>query len=188
LAATNGRLHVLHRPGKLGLGTAILAAMRHAMQHGYDLLVNMDADFSHHPRYLPALLAGIDHHDVMVGSRYVDGGGSMNWPLARRLMSRGVNALVSLLMRLPARDCSCAYRCYRVDLLRRVGLDRILSRGYSFQQEVLYHCRKAGARIAETPIVLANRCAGKSKVNLREAVRSLSLLFYIGVPAFFGRD
>ena len=96
LAADNPRLHVLHRPGKLGLGTAILAGMRYALEHDYDLFVNMDADFSHHPRYLPALLAGMDRHDVMIGSRYVPGGGSENWPLSRRLMSRGVNALVAL--------------------------------------------------------------------------------------------
>ncbi len=88
LAAGNPRLHVLHRPSKLGLGTAILAGMVYALEHDYDLFVNMDADFSHHPRYLPAMLAGMERYDVMIGSRYVPGGGSENWPLSRRLMSR----------------------------------------------------------------------------------------------------
>ena len=124
LAAANPRLHVLHRPGKLGLGTAILAGMRYAMEHDYDLFVNMDADFSHHPRYLPAVLAGMARHDVMIGSRYVHGGGTENWPLRRRLISRGVNTLVRLLMRIPAHDCSGAYRCYRVAKLRQTRLDR----------------------------------------------------------------
>ena len=114
LAAADPRLHVLHRPGKLGLGTATLTAMRYAMDHGFDFLVNMDADFSHHPRYLPALVAGMDRHDVMVGSRYVPGGGTENWPLSRRLISRGVNLLTRLLLRPGARDCSGAFRCYRV--------------------------------------------------------------------------
>jgi dolichol-phosphate mannosyltransferase len=188
LAAANPRLHVLHRPGKLGLGTAILDGMRFALEHGYDLFVNMDADFSHHPRYLPAVLAGMDRHDVMIGSRYVPGGGSENWPLSRRLMSRGINTLVSVLMRIPARDCSGSYRCYRVAKLREAGLDRVISRGYSFQQEVLYRCRKVGCKIGETPIIFENRRAGKSKVNGREAVRSLATILYIGLPAFFGFD
>src|SRR6202012_4421846 len=89
-AAADPRLHILHRPGKLGLGTATLTAMRYAMDHDFDFLVNMDADFSHHPRYLPALVAGMDRRDVMVGSRYIPGGGTENWPLSRRLISAGV--------------------------------------------------------------------------------------------------
>jgi dolichol-phosphate mannosyltransferase len=188
MAANDPRIHVLHRPGKLGLGTAILAAMRYAMDHGYDYCINMDADFSHHPRYLPSLVAGMDRHDVMIGSRYVPGGGTENWPLGRRLISRSVNALVRLLMRLPPRDCSGAYRCYRVAKLREARLDRTVSRGYSFQQEVLYRCRKAGCRLGEVPIIFENRRAGASKVNLREAVRSLSVLMFLGVHAFFGLD
>jgi dolichol-phosphate mannosyltransferase len=188
LAADNPHLHVLHRPGKLGLGTAILAGMHYALEHSYDLFVNMDADFSHHPRYLPALLAGMAGHDVMIGSRYVPGGGSVNWPLSRRLMSRGINWLVGVLMHIPASDCSGAYRCYRVSKLREAQLERVRSRGYSFQQEVLYRCRKAGCKIGETPIVFENRRAGKSKVNVREALRSIAMIFRIGVPAFFGLD
>ena len=188
LAAADPRVRVLHRAGKLGLGTAVLAAMRHAMDHGYDLHVNMDADFSHHPRYLPALLAGMDRYDVMIGSRYVAGGGSENWPWSRRLMSRAVNGMVRLLLRVPAHDTSGAYRCYRVAKLRQTRLDKVLSRGYSFQQEVLYHCRQAGCRIGETPIVFADRRAGTSKVNTREAVRSISVLLYLGVKAFLRQD
>jgi dolichol-phosphate mannosyltransferase len=188
LAASNPRLHVLHRPGKLGLGTAILAGMRYAIEQDYDLFLNMDADFSHHPRYLPALLAGMDRCDVMIGSRYVPGGGSENWPLSRQLMSRSINTLVGLLMRISARDCSGGFRCYRVAKLRQTRLDRVRSRGYSFQQEVLYRCRQAGCKIGETPIIFENRRAGKSKVDVREAVRSLAMIFRIGLPAFFGLD
>jgi dolichol-phosphate mannosyltransferase len=188
LARADPRIHVVHREGKLGLGTAILAAMRHAMDHNYDLLVNMDADFSHHPRYLPAILAGMKDKDVMIGSRYVEGGGSENWPLKRRMMSKGVNLLVRILMRIPAKDTSGAYRCYRVSKLREAQLDRVISRGYSFQQEVLYRCRKAGCRIGETPILFENRRAGASKVNMKEAVRSLAVIFWVGMRATLRLD
>jgi dolichol-phosphate mannosyltransferase len=188
LAKADPRIHVVHREGKLGLGTAILAAMRYAMDHDYDLLVNMDADFSHHPRYLPAILAGMKDKDVMIGSRYVEGGGSENWPLKRRMMSKGVNLLVRLLMRIPAKDTSGAYRCYRVSKLREAQLERVISRGYSFQQEVLYRCRKAGCRIGETPILFENRRAGASKVNMKEAVRSLAVIFWVGMRATLRMD
>jgi dolichol-phosphate mannosyltransferase len=188
LAAADPRVHVLHRSGKLGLGTAILAGMRYAVEHGYDLVLTMDVDFSHHPRYLPALLAGMGRHDVMIGSRYVPGGGTARWPRSRLMISRSVNALVRFLLRLPARDCSGGYRCYRVAKLRQARLDRLISRGYSFQQEVLFRCHKAGCRIGETPIVFQDRLAGLSKVNVWESVRSLSILVWIGVHAFFGLE
>jgi dolichol-phosphate mannosyltransferase len=186
LAAADRRIRVLHRPGKLGLGTAVLAAMRRAMDDGYDLLVNMDADFSHHPRYLPALLAGMRRNDVMIGSRYVPGGGTVNWPLRRRLTSWAVNTASRLLMRLPAHDTSGAYRCYRVSRLRQTDLAGIVSTGYSFQEEVLYRCRKAGCRMGETPIVFEDRRAGRSKVNCKEMVRSLGILLWLGMRATFG--
>jgi dolichol-phosphate mannosyltransferase len=188
LAAHDTRIHVLHRAGKLGLGTALLAAMRYAQEHGYDLLLNMDADFSHPPRYLPALLAGMDRHDIMIGSRYVQGGGTVNWPFSRELISRSVNTLVRFLMRLPARDCSGAYRCYRLAKLKDAHLERTISRGYSFQQEVLYRCHQAGCRIGETPILFEERRAGASKVNLHESVRSMSILLWLGLHHFFGLE
>ncbi len=186
LAATEPRIHVLHRKGKQGLGTAILAGMDYAIKHDFDFLINMDADFSHHPRYLPALVAGMERKDVMIGSRYVSGGGVVDWPFTRRMMSRGVNAVVRLLMRIPARDTSGAYRCYRVSKLREAELGRVISRGYSFQQEMLYRCRKAGCKLGEVPIVFENRRAGASKVNPHEAMRSLSVILLIGLRAFFG--
>jgi dolichol-phosphate mannosyltransferase len=187
MAERDPRIHVLHRAGKLGLGTALLAAMRYAMDNNYDLMLNMDADFSHHPRYLPAILAGMDRHDVMIGSRYVKGGGTVNWPRSRRFMSTGVNILVRLLMGVPARDCSGAYRCYRVSKLREVKLDRMISRGYSFQQEVLFRCHKARCKIGETPIVFEDRRAGVSKVNRSEAIRSLSIIVWLGMRSLIGR-
>ncbi len=188
LAAADPSLHVLHRAGKLGLGTAIVAGMRYAMVHGFDYFISMDADFSHDPRYLPAMTAGMDRNDVMIGSRYVPGGGTENWPLKRKLMSNGVNLLTRLLMRVGARDASGGFRCYRVSKLREAHLERMISRGYSFQEEMLYRCRKAGCRVGETPIIFADRRGGISKVNMREAVRSMGVLLYLGSMAFFGVD
>src|SRR5262245_5445665 len=118
LAAADSRIRVLHRPGKLGLGTGLLAAMQYAMDHSYDYHLNMDADFSHPPGDIPHLLAGMPYHDVMIGSRYVIGGGTKNWPLPRRIISRSVNSMVRILFRMPVRDASGAFRCYRVAKLR----------------------------------------------------------------------
>jgi dolichol-phosphate mannosyltransferase len=134
-AAGDPRVRCLHRGGKLGLGTAVVDAMRYAIQHEYDYLVNMDADFSHHPRYLPGLIAGMEGEppvDVMVGSRYVSGGGVEGWPIHRRVMSRGVNLYARGLLGLPVKDCSGSFRCYRVSLLKRLDFAAIRSRGYSF--------------------------------------------------------
>jgi dolichol-phosphate mannosyltransferase len=188
LSAKDPRVHVRHRAGKLGLGTAILAAMRHAIDYGYDYHVNMDADFSHPPGALPALVGGMDRYDVMIGSRYVAGGGTENWPFARRAISRSLNALVRVLFWMPVRDASGAYRCYRVSLLQKADLETVRSRGYSFQQEVLFRCYKAGARLGETPIVFANRRAGASKVNWKESVRSLSMIGYLGLRNWLGLE
>ena len=187
-AAADPRIKVIHRAGKLGLGTAILAVMKYALDHHYEFLLNMDADFSHHPRYLPAIVAGMDRYDVMIGSRYVPGGGVENWPASRRLMSWGVGTIVQLLMRIPARDTSGAFRCYRVSKLRATDLGAVISRGYSFQQEVLYRCVRAGCKLGETPIIFENRRAGKSKVNPQEAIRSMATILTVGLRAFFGLE
>jgi dolichol-phosphate mannosyltransferase len=188
LAEKDARIHVLHRPGKLGLGTATLAAMKFAMAQNYDYLLNMDADFSHPPRYLPGILAGMSKYDVMIGSRYVRGGGTENWPLPRRVISQSVNMMVRFLFRMPVKDASGAFRCYRVSTLRDAELDRLRSRGYSFQQEVLFRCHKAGAKLGEYPILFENRRAGASKVNKKEAIRSMSMLVYIGLRNVFGLE
>ncbi|MCX7700173.1 MAG: polyprenol monophosphomannose synthase [Gemmataceae bacterium] len=188
LAAIDPRIRVLHRPGKLGLGTATLAGIRFALDEGYDFLLNLDADFSHPPRYIPDLLRGMARgKDIMIGSRYVPGGGTQNWPWLRLTLSRSVNRLVRLLFRLPVRDASGAFRCFRVAKLRDVPLERLRSRGYSFQQELLWRCYEAGCQLGETPIIFENRRAGRSKVNWYEAMRSLSMLIWLGLGHRFRR-
>ena len=184
--ADEPRLRCLHRAGKLGLGTATIAGMRFALEHGYRFVLNMDADFSHHPRYLAAILAGMDRDDgtprvdVMIGSRYVRGGAIEGWPVRRHLMSRGVNAYARLLLGLPAKDCSGAFRCYRTSLLSQVDFDAIRSRGYSFQEEILWHLKRLGARFGETPITFADRQKGASKINGREAWAALGIILSLG--------
>jgi dolichol-phosphate mannosyltransferase len=185
-AKSDSRVHVLHRAGKLGLGTAVLAGMHWAMERDYGVIVTMDADFSHHPRYLPALIAGTQENDVVIGSRYVPGGGTVNWPWTRRAMSWGVNMLVRTLMRIRAHDTSGGYRAYRVDLLRRTNLADFRSRGYSFMEEMLLRCSLAGARIHESPILFEDRRLGSTKVNYREIVRSLWVLVYLGLLTTVG--
>jgi len=170
LAAAHPNIRVIHRERKLGLGTAHVAAMRHAIEHGYDFLVTMDADFSHHPRHLPAILERAAECDLVIGSRYVPGGGTRHWGRLRRLMSWGANAYARLLLGLEPRDCSGAYRCYRVAVMRRVDLEGVVARGYAFQEEIAWRVQLAGARIAEVPIIFEDRRLGRTKMSWREAV------------------
>ena len=192
-AAFDPRVHCLHRSGKLGLGTAVLAGMRYAIERGYQYVLNMDADFSHQPRYLPGLLAGMEPPegppvDVMIGSRYIPGGGVEGWPLRRHLMSRMVNGYARCLLGLKPKDCSGAFRCYRVALLSKLNFAAIRSRGYSFQEEILWHLKRLGARFGETPIVFVDRRQGASKINAKEALAALWIIFALGMRSIFGRS
>lgn len=191
-AERDPRVHCLHRTGKLGLGTAIVAAMRYAIEHGYKHLLNMDADFSHHPRYLPQIVAAMDPPDgpsvdVMIGSRYIPGGAIEGWPLKRHLMSRGVNLYARWLLGLKPKDCSGGYRCYRVARLAQVDFAAFLSHGYAFQEEMLWHLKRLGCRCAETPIVFVDRIRGSSKINSREAVTALWVILMLARRNWLGR-
>lgn len=175
-------VHVIHRPGKLGLGTATLAAMKFAIDNDYEYLLNLDADFSHPPRFIPDLVAGMADHDVMIGSRYVPGGGvEGGFTIKRRFMSSGINGYARLMLGLTTRDNSGAFRCYRVSKLAEIDFARVQSRGYSFQEEILYWCGQVGCRMGETPILFENRRAGVSKINMVEAVQALWILFRLGL-------
>lgn len=184
-AARDPRLHVQHRPAKLGLGTATIAALEYALVHRYDVIVTLDADGSHDPKYIPALLQKLGTSeqpgaDVVVGSRYVPGGGIIGWPWYRLVMSRMVNAAARILLGLAVHDCSGAFRAMRVAMIRRVELHQVRSRGYSFFEEILWHFKQAGARFDELPIVFTNRIQGKSKINLGESLWALAVLLRLG--------
>lgn len=188
LAATERGVFVIHRPRKSGLGTAILTAMRFAIEHGYDYYLNLDADFSHPPRFLPALVAGMADHDVMIGSRYVPGGGvEGEFNLKRKFMSSGINWYARLLLGLRTRDNSGSFRCYRVSKLAQINLDQVRSRGYSFMEEILFWCRQVGCSFGETPILFENRRAGVSKINKTEAIKALQIILALGVDRLLGR-
>jgi dolichol-phosphate mannosyltransferase len=175
-------IYVIHRPGKLGLGTAVLAGMKFAIENGFDYFLNLDADFSHPPRFIPAILAGMDQADVMIGSRYVPGGGvEGDFNLKRKFMSTGINLYARFFLGLRTRDNSGSYRCYRVDKLRQIDLNQVRSRGYSFMEEILYRCRSVGCKFGETPILFENRRSGYSKISTKEAIKALQIIFELGV-------
>lgn len=186
LAARDPRIRLIERPGKQGLGTACVLSYRYAIERGYEFLLNLDADFSHPPRFIPDLRACMDRADIAIGSRYVPGGGIVGWGPLRHIMSRGVNCYSRLLLRLPPRDCSGSFRCYRVAKLMQLDFDRIVSHGYAFQEEILYRLHRIGCRFVETPILFEERRYGSSKINWREVAAALWVIFRLGVEGLLG--
>lgn len=175
LAARNdSRVSVIHRPAKLGLGTAYVAGFEHALARGADIVLTMDADFSHHPRYIPAMVemseAGFD---LVIGSRYVRGGGARGCSWRRRLLSWGANGFARVLLGLRARDATAGFRCYRREVLESVEPRKIRSSGYSFLIEMLYRAQRSGWRVGEVPILFDNRRLGKSKISRAEILRAI---------------
>ena len=160
-----GRLFLLKRAGKLGLGTAYIAGFKWALARDYDYIFEMDADFSHDPKYLPAFLTAIEKHDLVLGSRYVPGGGVKNWGLLRKIISRGGSLYARMILGLSLRDLTGGFKCFRRQVLESIDLDAVKSNGYSFQIEMTYRARCKGFRICETPIVFEDRTAGKSKMS-----------------------
>lgn len=160
-----GRLEVMHRPRPAGLGSAYIDGMQHALAYQTDLIAQMDADLSHDVRYLPDLIAASSTADLVIGSRYVPGGGVSNWSLDRRLLSRFANFYVRAVTGLRVRDATAGYRCWRRETLRRLPLERLKSSGYSFQVEMAWETVRRGFRVAEVPIVFVERTQGRSKLN-----------------------
>ena len=165
LCCQDPRIHVMHREGKLGLGTAYIAGFKYAIAHGYDAAFEMDADFSHDPKYLPDFLREIEHADLVIGSRYIDGGGTPNWSLLRKFISGGGNIFARFVLSLPIKDCTAGYRCYRREVLENIDLDSVKSQGYAFQVEMANRVLQQGYKIVETPIIFMDRRVGKSKMS-----------------------
>ncbi|MBQ2789884.1 MAG: polyprenol monophosphomannose synthase [Thermoguttaceae bacterium] len=215
LSQNDLRVKALIRRDERGLGSAVVAGLRFAVENGYRRVVNMDADFSHPVEVAPRLLARLDGEtapatsrvdasqpialrsvnehssqplepvDVVIGSRYVPGGATPDWPLRRRVMSRCVNAYARLTLGLRTKDNSGSYRCYRVETLRKIDFDAIVSKGYSFFEELLYRLRLVDARFAEIPIVFIDRRFGFSKINRKEALRAVAIMTRLGVARLF---
>jgi len=166
LAADDPNVHVLHRPGKAGLGAAYLDGFGWGSRHGYDVLVEMDADGSHQPEQLQAMLDRIeDGADAVIGSRYVPGGSVVNWPRHREVLSRGGNLYVRIALGVRLRDATGGYRAYRTEALEKIGLDDVESQGYCFQVDLTRRAVQAGLRIDEVPITFVERQIGSSKMN-----------------------
>lgn len=163
----SSRVHLLKRAGRLGYGTAVREGIQCALKEGADWIIQMDADFSHDPRALPDLLARMDDSDLVIGSRYVPGGGTQNWGWTRRFLSATANRVARTLLGLPVADCTGGFRCYRRELVERVRLWEIQAEGYGFLSAGLYRCHRMGARIAEVPIIFVDRRFGKSKLSKR---------------------
>ena len=176
------QLHVIHRPGKLGLGTAYLQGFRYALSQGYEYVITMDADCSHQPRYLPALRDLGREADLAIGSRYVQGGGTVGWPLSRKLISGFANRLARTVLGLSTRDCTAGYRCFRRQTLMAVEPESVLSSGYSYLIEMLYRVEKRGLVVRELPIVFVDREKGKSKISRHEIYKSLYTLLRLRFP------
>ena len=189
--ATERRLHLIRREAKLGLGSAYLAGFHYGIEHGYDLVVTMDGDFSHHPRYLPPLVDAAARYDLVIGSRYVRGGGIVNWPIHRKMLSAFANLYVRALLRLPVRDCTSGFRGYRREVLESVDVDGVRASGYSFLEEMVWRVHHGGFRIGEIPIVFEDRHRGVSKINRSEIIRAvwhvLATAFRSSPPPKVGR-
>ena len=171
-AESGGRLAVLHRRGRRGLGLSYVDGFRAALAAGATHVLQMDADLSHDPADIPRLLDASARADLVLGSRYVPGGRLLNWPLHRRLLSAFANRYVRLITRMPVRDCTSGFRCWRRELLMRIPLDRIVSNGYAFQVELTWEAYRAGGSVAEIPIVFVERQEGASKMTGRVIAES----------------
>ncbi len=173
LAARSPWAHVLHRTGKDGLGAAYIAGFGWARDAGYDVVVEMDADGSHAPEQLPRLLAALEHADVVLGSRWVDGGEVVNWPRSRELLSRGGNAWTRIALGLPLADATGGYRAYRREVLDALPLAQVASQGYCFQVDLVWQAWRAGHRVVEVPITFVERERGESKMSRSIVVEAL---------------
>ena len=165
LAAEDSHIHVLHRTGKAGLGAAYIAGFHWALGEGYDVLVEMDADGSHQPEELPALLTALAGADLVIGSRWVPGGTVRNWPKSRELLSRGGNTYARIMLGIKLKDATGGYRAYRAQTLRTIALDEVDSQGYCFQIDLAVRALRAGLRVVEVPITFVERVHGTSKMS-----------------------
>jgi dolichol-phosphate mannosyltransferase len=180
-------VQVIHRPGKMGLGTAHIAGMKAALDTGVAYILTMDADFSHHPRYLPDMLAALERFDLVIGSRYVPGGGTLYCTPPRRALSRGANLFARTVLSLRAGDATAGFRGYRRAVLESIALDEIVSNGYSYLIEMLYRCQRQGWRIGEVPIVFENRQRGASKISKAEIFKAMQTVVRLGWERFGNR-
>jgi dolichol-phosphate mannosyltransferase len=187
LAAENSRVHVLHRAGKEGLGKAYIAGFRWALECGYDLMFEMDADFSHDPRFLPVMIEAVADADLVVGSRYKTGVNVINWPISRLLLSLGANQYARWVTGVPLTDSTGGFKCFRRKVLEAIPLDRVRSNGYAFQIEMSFLAWRRGFRLKEIPIVFTDRVEGQSKMNKKIVREAIWMVWWLRIRSLTGR-
>ncbi len=175
----NPRIHLIKRPGKLGLGTAYVEGFKYALEHGYDLIIEMDADFSHNPDDLPRLIQESEHADLVIGSRYTNGISVVNWPLNRLLLSYFANLYARILTGIPVRDLTAGFKCFRREVLEKIDLSKIHSDGYAFQIEMNFYAYERGFKIKEIPIIFIERRTGVSKMSKRIIKEAFFLVIFL---------
>jgi dolichol-phosphate mannosyltransferase len=187
LAAEDTQIHVLHRPGKAGLGAAYIAGFGWALDQGYSAMVEMDADGSHQPEDLPRLLSALENTDAVIGSRWVRGGTVSNWPKSREALSRGANTYARLMLRIPVHDTTAGFRAYRAHTLRAIRLDTVQSQGYCFQIDLTLRALNAGLTVAEVPIMFIDRTRGASKMSRAVVAEAFWRVTQWGLAGWLGR-
>lgn len=185
--ATSDRVHLLQRPGKMGLGSAYRDGFRYALAHGAEYIFEMDADFSHDPGVLGEFLVAIQDADIVVGSRYLNGVTVVNWPLRRLILSYSANVYSRIVTGLPLRDGTGGFKCFRRRALEGIRLDRVKSEGYSFQIEMSYRCWRRGFRIKEIPITFTDRAAGVSKMSKKIIWEAAGMVWRLRLLDLLGR-
>jgi dolichol-phosphate mannosyltransferase len=187
LAASTLRVHVMHRPSKSGLGKAYLAGFSWALERNYDLIFEMDADFSHDPKFLGDFVRAASNADVVIGSRYRTGVNVINWPISRLLLSIGANQYARWITGLPLADSTGGFKCFRREVLQSIDFEKVRSNGYSFQIEMSFRAWKKGFRLAEIPIVFTDRVEGQSKMNKRIVREAIWMVWWLRLQAMIGR-
>jgi dolichol-phosphate mannosyltransferase len=187
IAASNPRVHVMHRKGKLGLGSAYRDGFRYALECDYEIVFEMDADFSHDPRYLPDFLEAIKDNDLVLGSRYISGVNVVNWPMRRLMLSYGASYYTRAITGMPIKDPTGGFKCFRRRVLESLDLNRIQSDGYSFQIEVSFKVWRKKFRIKEIPIVFVDRHSGTSKMNRRIVFEAVWMVWWLKIQSILGR-
>jgi dolichol-phosphate mannosyltransferase len=187
LAAKDPRVHVLHRPGKGGLGKAYIAGFRWALERDYEYVFEMDADFSHDPRFLPIFLDAAKDADLVIGSRYKTGVNVINWPISRLLLSLGANLYAQWITGMPIVDSTGGFKCFRRRVLEAIDFDRVRSNGYSFQIEMSFRAWKKGFRLVEIPIVFTDRVEGQSKMNKRIVREAIWMVWWLRLKGIAGQ-
>lgn len=187
IMATSPHVHLIEREGKQGLGTAYVRGFKYAIEHGYDLVFEMDADFSHNPNDIPVFLAKIKDYDLVIGSRYVNGVRILNWPMSRLLLSYSANVYTRIITGLPVQDATGGFKCYRIEALKAIDLDKIRSNGYAFQIEMSYKVWKKGFRLVEIPIIFADRREGHSKMSRHIVYEAMFMLLKLRLRSIFHR-